>query len=272
MIVFFVQAPFRMTRKTGVYTRQLRRRKRKGVRLRMTRRGLVPRDVDEAQVARSNASELSGGVVAHMASIAVFFATVAVITQFYGSRTWRSMRYVAYARRQSILDRVVEHLAPNPRTILAFGANFYGRRCETGNPPTFVVFGRLWQCRVSQSDCWFVAGEKGRVPSRAIRRKLALHRRVVLVNEYNTSKKSCCHGADTVDAGYRLKRCSHPGCDQVWDRDVNGARNIRRCWEQHCTNGMRPAGLDWPDNCPWGNLDFVVRRVTWWNQLPNVEV
>lgn len=236
------QNPFVFKRRTRVYDPGLQPLLENGRKWRRTRRGHVPSTVSDCQDARSHASPLRGGVVTHVVSLMVFFATVGAITQFYGSRTWRSMRFIAFRRRQSLYDTLVNKYAPDKRTIIAFGANFYGRRCATG--------------------------ESGTAPCRSLRRKFARCRRVVLINEYNTSKKSSCCGSPNVMLADRQVQC--PTCGEQRDRDLNGALNITKCWIQHCQNGTRPAGLNWPEGDPWGSIDRIVAKVTWWNQLPSV--
>ena len=72
----------------------------------------------------------------------------------------------------------------------------------------------------------------GPAPSRALRREFAKQCRVVLVNEYFTSKHSVCHGAAVTElpASGRRMKCTHPGCGLVMDRDLMGAKNIERVW------------------------------------------
>lgn len=213
---------------------------------RRTRRRMIPSNVDLAQNLRAAAGGLPRcrGLVERRHWLLVKHLTLPTIGGFYGSRTWRSLRFRAYSRRQRIYDTVVNGFAPDPRTVIAWGANFYGRRADTGE-----VFG-----------C---------APARALRRRFALKRRVVLVNEYNTSKKSHCCGADNQFLPGRVVRCT--ACNSLIDRDVNGARNIRAVWDQHCENGMRPPGLEIPAGSPWMRLEDAVRSATRWNLLPSTD-
>lgn len=209
-----------------------------------TRRRLKPEKVsraeeDRASVARGpqNAPQQS------LLSLLVWLATVSTLTDFYGSRTSRWVKFMQYRKRQATLTKIVKDIAPDPRTIVVWGANFFGMRSGRGR-------GR----------------EYGRVPARAIRRKFAKERRVVLVNEYHTSKKSCCCGCDQeYDAKKRVVTCE--GCGESRDRDLNGAINMRRVWEQHLSNGMRPRGLEIPTNSRWAKLESTIAASSFWSQM-----
>jgi hypothetical protein len=84
---------------------------------------------------------------------------------------------------------------------------------------------------------------------RAIVRQLCRLVRVVIVNEYRTSKACCeCEHVDAEmhpDSADRcLLRCVH--CGHVTNRDRNGARNIEAVVLQWQVEGTRPRHLDGP--------------------------
>ena len=170
----------------------------------------------------------------------VFLSTHLVVSRFYGSRTHRSKSFTAYQRRQRSLDTCVNRFAPDPRTIVVWGANFFGEKAVTG--------------------------EQGLPPSRALCRQFAVRRRVVLVNEYHTSKHSCCCGTPVRFLANRVVQCTE--CEQKHDRDVNGAKNIKRVWEQHLIDGGRPAGLEYDEGTVWSNLRHVLEHAGHYSQLP----
>ncbi len=140
---------------------------------------------------------------------------------FYGSRSQRGVRLMQASRKRSNMAGVVNKIAPDPTTVVLFGANFFGRGCVKGD----------------------VAGP---VVVKGIRRALAKQRIVITIDEYNTTK---CH----LVCGRELERdpedkhekwCTY--CTRKVDRDRNAAQNIRAVWRQHLVDGTRPAHLRRP--------------------------
>jgi len=138
---------------------------------------------------------------------------------YYGTRTHRAVRLTRASRGRRSMDRVVNTIAPDPKTIVVFGANFYGRPCRFGD----------------------VAGP---VVVKGIRRKLAKHRVVVVVDEYNTTKchLTCGQVMQTALHDAREKVCGTCGGVAV-DRDRNAAENILAVWRSYVQNRTRPAHL-----------------------------
>ncbi len=210
---------------------------------RKTRRRLKPSEVNRAEAQRATAAKCPKSLEwSSLVVLLTFFATVGTLASFYGSRTMRSIKFQQYQRRQRTFAKIVQDFAPDPTTIVVWGANFFGMR--------------------SRKD----GKEFGRVPARALRRQFAKTRRVVLVNEYHTSKRSHCCGKEVkYNAATRVVTCSQ--CKVELDRDLNSAINMRRVWTQHLTNGMRPAGLEIPASSPWAKLETVISRTAFWSQL-----
>lgn len=113
---------------------------------------------------------------------------------------------------------VVSAIAPDPRTVVVFGANFFGRACRTGD----------------------VAGP---VVVKGIRRALAKERVVILADEFNSTK---CHAVcGSVMRPHpddpHEKWCDTCGC--AVDRDGNAATNIHSVWPRYLLDGQRPEHL-----------------------------
>ena len=156
----------------------------------------------------------------------------------YGSRTFRAIRSTHKQNRKRLLDRVVQ---PDPNTVVFWGANFNGQRSLKGD-------------------------RHGPSLTRALRRRFALTRRVVLVNEYLTSKTCCVCGARGEANLAREFVCDR--CGTVTDRDWGAARNIDKVWRQYFYDGQRPAGLEIPEGSPWADMQYVCRRADWWSTAP----
>ncbi len=140
---------------------------------------------------------------------------------FYGSRSQRGVRLVQASRKRSNMSGVVNKIAPDPTTVVLFGANFFGRGCVKGD----------------------VAGP---VVVKGIRRALAKQRIVITIDEYNTTKCHLVCGRDLEcdPEDKHEKWCTY--CTRKVDRDRNAAQNIRAVWRQHLVDGTRPAHLRRP--------------------------
>jgi transposase len=86
------------------------------------------------------------------------------------------------------------------------------------------------------------------------RRLCAKHRRVVLINEYKTSKTAHCCGTEVTRRGNRVMEC--PRCKRKYDRDYNASINIKTCMLKWLVNGTRPTPLRIPDH-----LKYIAEHV-----------
>ena len=108
-------------------------------------------------------------------------------------------------------------VAPDPRTIVAFGKAYCGRNRRGG-----------------------------RVPVLACRRKLQSVRKVVLIDEYNTSKRCSCCGEPVAPVPGQSRKMECTACAKQFDRDTNAANNMVSCLIYHAVVGSRPPGLARP--------------------------
>jgi hypothetical protein len=187
---------------------------------RHTRRGAIPDNINAAQVVLSEHSlrDCSTNVPEFIDRLRIWLHHSQTLQQFYGTRSQRAVRLTKASKKRAAMSNVVETIAPDPATLVAFGANFHGRPCHKGD----------------------VAGP---VVVKGIRKALAARRVVLMVDEYRTSM---CHhvcgtimNPDPVDA--REKVC--PSCLCKVDRDANAARNIGSVVVQYFVDKQRPAHL-----------------------------
>ena len=108
-------------------------------------------------------------------------------------------------------------VAPDPNTIVAFGKAYCGKNRKGG-----------------------------RVPVMACRRKLQSLRKVVLIDEFRTSKRSECCGAEAEPVHGQPRRMKCSACQLEFDRDTNAAKNMAKCLWQWAVDGSRPPGLERP--------------------------
>ncbi len=187
---------------------------------RHTRRGAIPDNINAAQVVMSEHSLRDCGtdLAQFMDRLRIWLHHSQPLQQFYGTRSQRAVHLTKTSKKRAAMSKVVETIAPDPATLVAFGANFHGRPCHKGD----------------------VAGP---VVVKGIRKALAARRVVLLVDEYRTSM---CHHVcgnimkpDPADA--REKVC--PSCLCKVDRDANAARNIGSVVVQYFIDKQRPAHL-----------------------------
>jgi hypothetical protein len=176
--------------------------------------------VNAAQVALSEHSlrDCETDLAAFVDRLRIWLHHSKTLQEFYGTRSHRAVRLTKASKKRSVMSKVVQRMAPDPTTLVAFGANFDGRQCHKGD----------------------VAGP---VVVKGIRRALAARRVVVLVDEFRTSK--CHHACGTVmdadPADAREKVC--PSCLCKVDRDANAARNIGSVVERYFVDKSRPEHL-----------------------------
>jgi hypothetical protein len=187
---------------------------------RHTRRGAIPDNINAAQVALSEHSlrDCSTDLAPFVDRLRVWLHHSITLQAFYGTRSHRAVRLTKASKKRKVMSKVVERVAPDPTTLVAFGANFNGRPCHKGD----------------------VAGP---VVVKGIRRALAARRVVVLVDEFRSSK--CHHECGTVmeadPADAREKVC--PSCLCKVDRDANAARNIGSVVVHYFVDKQRPVHL-----------------------------
>lgn len=194
---------------------------------RRTRCNRLPRPIHNLQDQLSQHAIRSAGRNndTFVANLEIWLESTKALQTYYGSKEQRGRRLHRSMCGRRTLDKVVDLVAPDPRTVVVFGANFYGRCCRTGD----------------------VAGP---IPVKAIRRKLAKHRVVVAADEYNTTRLHfTCHGLlEQHPDDAHEKWC--PRCGIAVDRDSNAALNIREVWLSHVRTGRRPAYLARPATVP----------------------
>jgi hypothetical protein len=187
---------------------------------RHTRRGAIPDNVNAAQnvLSEHGLRDCSTNLPEFTDRLRIWLHHSQSLQQFYGTRSQRAVRLTKASKKRAAMSKVVETIAPDPATLVAFGANFHGRPCQKGD----------------------VAGP---VVVKGIRKALAARRVVLLVDEYRTSM---CHHVcgnimkpDPADA--REKVC--PSCLCKVDRDANAARNIGSVVVQYFIDKQRPVHL-----------------------------
>jgi hypothetical protein len=165
-----------------------------------------------------------------MDAVLAFATTHADVAKVYCS-PYRMRRQTHDARRDQVRDKkiggMLNRLAP-PGSVVALGANYNGRRARRGDGCTPVF-------------------------KSVIRRLPTATRPVILVNEFNTSKKCCeCHslmqsvGRAPSGKPLRETQCSNQACPRSKlenGRDVNAAINIKLVLDEFLAGRPRPAYL-----------------------------
>jgi len=133
----------------------------------------------------------------------------------FGARWWGQQRFKQMVKHQRVLDSIANDvLGPDHRRIAVFG-NAVFAPSTPGQPPA---------------------------PVTKIRNYLARKGRVVLVDEFRTSKT--CHAClNLTEQNVKMhvsKHCKNV-CHWTWNRDVNGARNIGTLFRAHMAGLPRPA-------------------------------
>lgn len=179
-----------------------------------------------AEAIRQAAPPQSGGIRAILA----FATTHADIAKVYCS-PYSMRRRTHDARCEQVRDKriggMLDDLAP-PGSVVALGANYHGRRARRGDKCT-PVFKSI------------------------IRRLPTATRPVILVDEFNTSKKCCeCHslmqsiGRAPSGKPLRETQCSNQACPRSKldnGRDTNAAINIKLVLDEFLAGRSRPAYL-----------------------------
>jgi hypothetical protein len=204
---------------------------RSGPHSRATRENRVPESIDRQQRSLCLGTRAEGQDLGRFeVNLTAWLRCAEALQTYYGSRTQRSIRLVQGGKKRANMASVVSAIAPDPRTVVVFGANFFGRACRTGD----------------------VAGP---VVVKGIRRALAKERVVILADEFNSTK---CHAV----CGSVMRRhpddphekwCDTCGC--AVDRDGNAATNIHSVWPRYLLDGQRPEHLR---RVPHGRLQALV--------------
>jgi len=151
----------------------------------------------------------------------------ATLMAHYGSGVKLRAHETLLARKRSLLATILAAIAPDPNTVIVIGDLYRGRRALRGWARTPVL--------------------------KVILEFLASQRRVVFVDEYNTSKFCSSCETELKTTGPRTKACPNQSCSASWNRDVNGALNILKIWEAWVSGELRPAYLCRPGDDGTGN-------------------
>lgn len=138
--------------------------------------------------------------------------------QHYGTRWWGHQRFGQAKKEQRVLDKIANTvLGPQHDRVAVFGDGVFPPSMK-GVPPA---------------------------PVTKVRNFLARKGRVVLVDEYRTSK--VCHRCHNEMMQHphvhATKHCQSESCSWSWNRDANAARNIAHLFECHLAGRARPAAF-----------------------------
>ncbi|KAI3660260.1 hypothetical protein MP638_005123 [Amoeboaphelidium occidentale] len=199
---------------------------------------------------------------------------------FYRDMRWRRLRWKTRIKRQKAYDTLYKELAAGglDNVVIAYGGGKFIHNSR-GHPPTpnkhlFLELKRRTSCRLVpefrtsklcslcdnelvQSDIWsiknvviayggggFSHNSRGHPPTPNKHRFLELKRRTRrrLVPEFRTSKLcSLCDNELVQSDIWSIKSCNNNNCWTRWNRDVNGARNIRRvAFHMNANGGEKP--------------------------------
>ncbi|KAI3656402.1 hypothetical protein MP638_000399 [Amoeboaphelidium occidentale] len=130
---------------------------------------------------------------------------------FYSEMRWRRLRWKTRIKRQKAYDTLFTELTGGfDNVVIAYGGGGFSHNSR-GHPPTpnkhrFLELKRRTRCR--------------------------------LVPEFRTSKLcSKCDNELVQSDIWSIKSCNNNNCWTRWNRDVNGARNIRRVFLHMNANG-----------------------------------
>jgi hypothetical protein len=137
--------------------------------------------------------------------------------EHFGARWWGQQRFHQMIKRQQVLDKIANDVLGHDHSRIA-------------------VFG----------DAVFAPSFRGMPPAPVslIRNYLARKGRVILVDEFRTSK--VCHQCHNITMQHRsthaTKHCQSV-CHWSWNRDRNAARNIALLFKYHMAGLDRPLAL-----------------------------
>ena len=179
---------------------------------RIVRRRLVPVEIGDRQralgAARGLAAAAGADVAAFLQYLTVFSLHAQALTDFLGSRSQRSHRFVKAGRERRQMATIVRRIAPDPKQVVAWGTGYCGQ------------------------------------PLKKIKAAVAAQRLVVNIWEYRTTITHAACGTEMLvdpdDAHEKV--CPHCGGMKV-GRDCNACINIREVLGEHSRTGQRPAHL-----------------------------
>ena len=182
-----------------------------------SKRGVKPQSVRDAEAyLKAHMQGVGQRQDAFLRNLQMWLSCTESLRKFYGSRTWRCGRAARGGGLRRALALVVAKVVPDPNVLVAFG-NYPGRRCRHGDTA-------------------------GPVAVKGLRRALARHRVVVVVDEFRTTltHHQCGLEMTVCPEDRHEKICPRHG--QV-DRDVNAGLNIREVLVEHVKSGSRPSYL-----------------------------
>ena len=179
---------------------------------RIVRRRLVPVEIGDRQralgAARGLAAAAGADVAAFLQYLTVFSLHAQALTDFLGSRSQRSHRFVKAGRERRQMATIVRRIAPDPKQVVAWGTGYCGQ------------------------------------PLKKIKAAVAAQRLVVNIWEYRTTITHAACGTEMLvdphDAHEKV--CPHCGGMKV-GRDCNACINMRAVLGEHSRTGQRPAHL-----------------------------
>jgi hypothetical protein len=92
-----------------------------------------------------------------------------LLSKFYGSQQEGRRRFWSYQKKQKAIEHIMNSIAPNPNTVIAFGG---------------AKFAVTWKGMEA-------------TPVRALLKELSRRRKVILIDEYHTTKMSYCCESET---------------------------------------------------------------------------
>jgi transposase len=138
-----------------------------------------------------------------------------MMIQFFNAVRWKRLRWKAYIAKEKAWDTLVKRITFNdPRTIVALGDGKFAHNSR-GHPTT---------------------------PTKQLRKRLRGKCRLRMVDEWRTSIECslCRHSLPKKTRIWQVKVC--PDCLTNWNRDVNGARNIRAIFlHMNDNDGAKPS-------------------------------
>jgi hypothetical protein len=174
-------------------------------------------------------------LTAFSANLAVHLEHLLPVKGFYASRTLCRQGRMGLWRQQSVCDRFLQELLLHPDDADS---------CAGAARPVKAVF-----LGNNYSGSSSVAGvhTAGAPVNKKLRREMAKHVPVFLVDEFN-STKTCFHCGEVLKSmpKAREKMCANPECVGPVHRDMNAAWNIQKAVLSLVRTGERPAHLTRP--------------------------
>jgi hypothetical protein len=157
--------------------------------------------------ARGLAAAAGADVAAFLQYLTVFSLHAQALTDFLGSRSQRSHRFVKAGRERRQMATIVHRIAPDPKQVVAWGTGYCGQ------------------------------------PLKKIKAAVAAQRLVVNIWECRTTITHAACGTEMLvdpDDAHE-KYCPH--CQVKVGRDLNSSVSMRAVLGEHSRTGQRPAHL-----------------------------